>query len=86
MYLVPRCHDVLHGAEAKMAMLAKQFQRAEAILLDHNELDEALAMYQAHRTVGTGFAQKILVAVESMGYSSAFPPDRSFTSTTNPYS
>lgn len=30
-----------------MAMLAKQFQRAEAILLDHNELDEALAMYQA---------------------------------------
>ncbi|CAE7947670.1 IFT172, partial [Symbiodinium sp. KB8] len=33
-------------AQAKMAMLAKQFQRAEAILLDHNELDEALAMYQ----------------------------------------
>jgi len=35
-----------HMAQAKMAMLAKQFQRAEAILLDHNELDEALAMYQ----------------------------------------
>merc|ERR1719181_1177479 len=33
-------------AQAKMAILAKQFQRAEAILLDHNELDEALAMYQ----------------------------------------
>merc|ERR1719181_348821 len=33
-------------AQAKMAMLAKQFQRAEAILLDHNELDEALRMYQ----------------------------------------
>ncbi|CAK0863800.1 unnamed protein product, partial [Prorocentrum cordatum] len=33
-------------AQAKMAMLAKQFQRAEAILLDNNELDEALAMYQ----------------------------------------
>lgn len=33
-------------AQAKMAMLAKQFQRAEAILLDHNELDEALSMYQ----------------------------------------
>lgn len=33
-------------AQAKMAMLAKQFQRAEAILLHHNELDEALAMYQ----------------------------------------
>merc|ERR1719181_504699 len=33
-------------AQAKMAMLSKQFQRAEAILLDHNELDEALAMYQ----------------------------------------
>merc|ERR1719453_2776942 len=32
--------------QAKMAMLAKQFQRAEAVLLDHNELDEALAMYQ----------------------------------------
>jgi intraflagellar transport protein 172 len=33
-------------AQAKMAMLAKQFQRAEAILLDNNELDEALRMYQ----------------------------------------
>merc|ERR1719162_1346463 len=33
-------------AQAKMAILAKQFQRAEAILLDHNELDEALHMYQ----------------------------------------
>eukprot|EP00928_Gymnodinium_smaydae_P061483 TRINITY_DN45540_c0_g1_i1.p1 TRINITY_DN45540_c0_g1~~TRINITY_DN45540_c0_g1_i1.p1 ORF type:complete len:1813 (+),score=398.59 TRINITY_DN45540_c0_g1_i1:155-5440(+) len=33
-------------AQAKMAMLSKQFQRAEAILLDHNELDEALQMYQ----------------------------------------
>lgn len=33
-------------AQAKMAILAKQFQRAEAILLDHNELEEALAMYQ----------------------------------------
>jgi len=33
-------------AQAKMAILAKQFQRAEAILLDNNELDEALAMYQ----------------------------------------
>jgi len=40
--------DGLHYfmAQAKMAMLSKQFQRAEAILLDHNELDEALAMYQ----------------------------------------
>mmetsp|Transcript_147414 Transcript_147414/g.383208 ORF Transcript_147414/g.383208 Transcript_147414/m.383208 type:complete len:1766 (-) Transcript_147414:28-5325(-) len=33
-------------AQAKMSMLSKQFGRAEAILLDHNELDEALAMYQ----------------------------------------
>merc|ERR1719331_2672953 len=33
-------------AQAKMAMLNKHFQRAEAIFLDHNELDEALAMYQ----------------------------------------
>uniref|UniRef100_A0A7S2Q9T2 Intraflagellar transport protein n=1 Tax=Zooxanthella nutricula TaxID=1333877 RepID=A0A7S2Q9T2_9DINO len=33
-------------AQAKIAILAKSFQRAEAILLDHNELDEALAMYQ----------------------------------------
>lgn len=33
-------------AQAKMAMLQKQFQRAEAILLDNNELDEALGMYQ----------------------------------------
>merc|ERR1719409_2223904 len=33
-------------AQAKMAILAKQFQRAEAILLDNNELDEALGMYQ----------------------------------------
>mmetsp|Transcript_26671 Transcript_26671/g.67756 ORF Transcript_26671/g.67756 Transcript_26671/m.67756 type:complete len:1759 (-) Transcript_26671:158-5434(-) len=33
-------------AQAKMAMLAKHFQRAEAIFLDHNELDEALSMYQ----------------------------------------
>merc|ERR1719181_1035913 len=33
-------------AQAKMAILSKQFQRAEAILLDNNELDEALAMYQ----------------------------------------
>eukprot|EP00927_Polykrikos_kofoidii_P024133 TRINITY_DN22013_c0_g1_i2.p1 TRINITY_DN22013_c0_g1~~TRINITY_DN22013_c0_g1_i2.p1 ORF type:complete len:1608 (-),score=419.80 TRINITY_DN22013_c0_g1_i2:44-4867(-) len=33
-------------ADAKLAMLNKQFQRAEAILLEHNDLDEALAMYQ----------------------------------------
>jgi intraflagellar transport protein 172 len=33
-------------AQAKMAILAKQFQRAEAILLDNNELEEALSMYQ----------------------------------------
>lgn len=33
-------------AQAKMAMLEKHFQRAEAIFLDHNELDEALSMYQ----------------------------------------
>jgi len=33
-------------AQAKMAMLNKHFQRAEAIFLEHNELDEALAMYQ----------------------------------------
>eukprot|EP00929_Paragymnodinium_shiwhaense_P046199 TRINITY_DN2351_c0_g1_i1.p1 TRINITY_DN2351_c0_g1~~TRINITY_DN2351_c0_g1_i1.p1 ORF type:complete len:1763 (+),score=565.99 TRINITY_DN2351_c0_g1_i1:153-5441(+) len=33
-------------AQAKMAMLSKQFQRAEAILVDNNDLDEALAMYQ----------------------------------------
>ena len=34
------------SAQAKMAMLEKHFQRAEAIFLDHNELDEALSMYQ----------------------------------------
>eukprot|EP00929_Paragymnodinium_shiwhaense_P046200 TRINITY_DN2351_c0_g3_i1.p1 TRINITY_DN2351_c0_g3~~TRINITY_DN2351_c0_g3_i1.p1 ORF type:complete len:1765 (+),score=574.01 TRINITY_DN2351_c0_g3_i1:160-5454(+) len=33
-------------AQAKMAMLAKQFQRSEAILIDNGDLDEALAMYQ----------------------------------------
>eukprot|EP00746_Dinoflagellata_sp_MGD_P167287 gnl/MRDRNA2_/MRDRNA2_97790_c0_seq1.p1 gnl/MRDRNA2_/MRDRNA2_97790_c0~~gnl/MRDRNA2_/MRDRNA2_97790_c0_seq1.p1 ORF type:complete len:1756 (-),score=421.22 gnl/MRDRNA2_/MRDRNA2_97790_c0_seq1:252-5519(-) len=32
--------------QAKIAMLAKQFQRAEAILLDQNELEEAMEMYQ----------------------------------------
>ena len=29
-----------------MAMLAKHFQQAEAILVDQGELDQALAMYQ----------------------------------------
>jgi intraflagellar transport protein 172 len=32
--------------QAKIAMLSKQFQRAEAILLDHGELDDAMEMYQ----------------------------------------
>ena len=32
--------------QAKIAVLDKQFHRAEAILMDHNELEEAMAMYQ----------------------------------------
>ncbi|CAD7963993.1 unnamed protein product [Amoebophrya sp. A25] len=32
--------------QAKMAMLSKQFHRAEAILLDANQLEEAMGMYQ----------------------------------------
>lgn len=32
--------------QAKLAVLDKQFHRAEAILLDHNEVEEAMAMYQ----------------------------------------
>eukprot|EP00357_Protocruzia_adherens_P015873 CAMPEP_0115035232 /NCGR_PEP_ID=MMETSP0216-20121206/41287_1 /TAXON_ID=223996 /ORGANISM="Protocruzia adherens, Strain Boccale" /LENGTH=1713 /DNA_ID=CAMNT_0002414595 /DNA_START=1 /DNA_END=5142 /DNA_ORIENTATION=+ len=31
--------------QAKLAMLEKQFHRAETILLDHNEVDEAMDMY-----------------------------------------
>jgi intraflagellar transport protein 172 len=33
-------------AQARMAMLAKHFQQAEAILLERDELEEALSMYQ----------------------------------------
>lgn len=32
--------------QAKMAMLSKGFHRAEAILLDANQLEEAMGMYQ----------------------------------------
>ncbi|CEM08051.1 unnamed protein product [Vitrella brassicaformis CCMP3155] len=32
--------------QAKLAMLSKQFQRAEALLLDHNDLEGAMTMYQ----------------------------------------
>lgn len=36
--------------QAKLAILNKHFQKAEAILLDHNQLEEAMAMYQeVHR-------------------------------------
>jgi len=32
--------------QAKLAMLDKQFSRAEALLLDNNEVEEAMVMYQ----------------------------------------
>ena len=32
--------------QAQLSMLDKQFHRAEAILLDHNEIEEAMEMYQ----------------------------------------
>jgi intraflagellar transport protein 172 len=35
-----------YRVQAKLAVLNKQFQKAEAILLDHNQLEEAMAMYQ----------------------------------------
>ena len=31
--------------QAKLAVLEKQFHRAEAILLQHDEVEEAMAMY-----------------------------------------
>ena len=39
-----------YRVQAKLATLNKHFQKAEAILLDHNQLEEAMAMYQeVHR-------------------------------------
>jgi intraflagellar transport protein 172 len=35
-----------YKVQAKLAVLEKQFHRAEAILLDHNEVEEAMEMYQ----------------------------------------
>jgi len=35
-----------HKVQAMLAMLDKQFYRAEAILLDHNEVEESMEMYQ----------------------------------------
>eukprot|EP01015_Nassula_variabilis_P036085 TRINITY_DN9229_c0_g2_i1.p1 TRINITY_DN9229_c0_g2~~TRINITY_DN9229_c0_g2_i1.p1 ORF type:complete len:152 (-),score=52.15 TRINITY_DN9229_c0_g2_i1:61-516(-) len=35
-----------YKVQARLAMLEKQFYRAEAILLDHNEVEEAMEMYQ----------------------------------------
>jgi intraflagellar transport protein 172 len=35
-----------YQVQARMAMMAKHFQQAEAILVDQGELDQALAMYQ----------------------------------------
>ena len=35
-----------YKVQARLAMLDKEFHRAEAILLDHNEVDEAMEMYQ----------------------------------------
>ncbi|CAI2386632.1 unnamed protein product [Moneuplotes crassus] len=39
-----------YKVQSKLAVLSKHFQKAEAILLDHNQLEEAMAMYQeVHR-------------------------------------
>lgn len=39
-----------YRVQSKLAVLDKQFSKAEAILLDHNQLEEAMAMYQeVHR-------------------------------------
>lgn len=35
-----------YKVQAKLAVLEKQFHRAEAILLDHNEVEDAMEMYQ----------------------------------------
>ena len=35
-----------YKVQAKLAVLDKQFHRAESILLDHNEVDEVMEMYQ----------------------------------------
>ena len=35
-----------HEVQARMSMLSKHFQQAEAILVDQGELDQALAMYE----------------------------------------
>ena len=35
-----------YKVQARLAVLDKQFQRAEQILLDHNEVEEAMEMYQ----------------------------------------
>jgi intraflagellar transport protein 172 len=35
-----------HKVQAMLAMLDKQFYRAEAVLLDHNEVEDAMEMYQ----------------------------------------
>lgn len=35
-----------YKVQAKLAALEKQFHRAEAILVDHNEVQEAMLMYE----------------------------------------
>ena len=35
-----------YKVQAKLAVLDKQFHRAESILLDHNEVEEVMEMYQ----------------------------------------
>lgn len=35
-----------YKVQARLAVLDRQFQRAEQILLDHNEVEEAMEMYQ----------------------------------------
>ena len=35
-----------YKVQAKLAVLDKQFHRAESILLDHNDVEEVMEMYQ----------------------------------------